>query len=80
MNKFRPQFNETIKSLQLCKLSRQNGENAEKWIGRLQLSAIDCNYKELDRQLKEQFIHSLLDNDMLAQIIRELIKYGKTQK
>ena len=28
-NMFRPKFNETIKSLQVCKLSRQNGENAE---------------------------------------------------
>ena len=28
-SKFRPQFNETIKSLQFHKLGRQNGENAE---------------------------------------------------
>ena len=34
-NKFRPQLNETIKSLQFCKLSRQNGENTEKWMGRI---------------------------------------------
>ena len=34
-NKFKQQFNETIKSLQFCKLSRQDGENAEEWMGRL---------------------------------------------
>ena len=51
-NKFRPKFNETIKSLQFSKLSRQNGENAEEWMGRLWLSAIECKYKELHRQLK----------------------------
>ena len=32
-NKFRPEFNETIKSLQFCKLSRQDAENAEEWMG-----------------------------------------------
>ena len=51
-SKFRPQFNETIKSLQFHKLSRQNWENAEELIGRLKLLPIECNYKELDRQLK----------------------------
>ena len=74
MNKFRPQFNETIKSLQFHKLSRQIGENTEEWIGRLWLSVIEYNYKELDRQLKEQIIPSLNDTDMLAEIIRELTK------
>ena len=34
-NKFKPQFNETIKSLQFCKLSRQTNENAEEQMGRL---------------------------------------------
>ena len=52
INKFRPQFNETIKSLQFHKLSRQNGENAEEWMGKFWLSVIECNYKELNRQLE----------------------------
>ena len=73
-NKFRPQFSETIKSLQFCKLSRQKEENAEEWMGRLWLSAIKCNYKELNRQFKEQFIHGQNDTDMLGEIIRELTK------
>ena len=29
-------------------------------------------YKEVDRQLKEHFIHGLNDNDMFVEIIREL--------
>ena len=65
-NQFRPQFNKTIKSLQFCKLSRQNGENAEEWMGRLWLSVIECNYKQLNRKLKEQFIHGLNDTDVLG--------------
>ena len=74
MNKFGPQFKEMIKPLQFCKLSRQNGENSEEWMGRLSLAAIECKYKEIDRQLKEQFIHGLNDTDILAEIIRELTK------
>ena len=33
--KFKPQFNETIKSLQFRKLYRLEGESAEEWMGRL---------------------------------------------
>ena len=32
-------------------------------MGRLRIAAIECNYKETDRQLKEQFIHWLNDDD-----------------
>ena len=34
--------------------------------------AVECNYKEIDCQLKEQFIHSLNDKTMLDEVIREL--------
>ena len=35
----------------------------------------ECNYKEIDRQLKEQVLFSGLNNEkMLAEIIRELTK------
>ena len=50
--KFKPQFNETIKSLQFRKLYRFKGESAEEWMGRLRIVAAECNYKEIDRQLK----------------------------
>ena len=79
-NKFMPQSNKTTKSLQLWKLSRQNGENAEEWMGRLWLAVIECNYKEIDRQLREQFIHGLNDTDMLREIIQEFTKIMKMQK
>ena len=46
-------------------------------MGGFRLAAVQCNYKEIDRQLKEQFIHGLNDNDMLAEIIRELTKAEK---
>ena len=72
--KFHPAFNETIKLLQFRKLCRLDGENAEAWMGRLRVAASKCNYKECDRQLKEQFIHGLGDKDMLDEIIKELTK------
>ena len=70
-NKVKPQCKETIKPLQFHKSGRQMNENAEDWMGRLRLAPVECNYKEIDRQLKEKFIHGLNDNDMLVEIIRE---------
>ena len=70
--KFKPQYNETIKSLQFQKLYRLDIENVDEWMGRLHVAAAECNYRELDRQLKEQFIHGLSDRCMLDEIIREL--------
>ena len=67
-NKFRPQYSETIKSPQFCKLVRQHNASAEEWMGRLRIASIKCNYKEGDRWLKEQFIHRMNDSDMLVEI------------
>ena len=72
--KFKPQYNETINSLQFWKLIGQSDESVEEWISRLRTAAVKCNYKEIDRQLKEQFIHGLNDEEMLAEIITELTK------
>ena len=58
--------------LQFWKLCRKDGENAEEWKGRLWLTAVECNYQELDRQLKEQFIPWLNDKEMLGEIIKDL--------
>ena len=44
-NKFKPQYNETIKS-KMCKLLRQTNENTEEWMGRIRVAATECNYKE----------------------------------
>ena len=43
-------------------------------MGRLQLAAVECNYKEIDRKLKEEFIHGLNDTQMSIEIICELTK------
>ena len=42
-------------------------------MGWLQTAAAECGYKEVDRQLKEQFIHGPIDKIMLDKIIRELM-------
>ena len=70
--KFWLQFNETIKLLQFRKLCRVEDESAEEWMGHLCMAAAECGYKEIDQQLKEQFIHRLNDRVMLDEIIREL--------
>ena len=70
--KFWLHFNETIKLLQFRKLCRSENENVKEWMGWLQMAAAECGYKEVDRQLKEQFIHGLNDKIMLDKIIRKL--------
>ena len=70
--KFRPQYNQTIKPLQFRQLHRGKGEGVDEWVGRLHMVAAECGYKEIDRQLKEQFIHGLNDKDMLGKVIKEL--------
>ena len=56
---------------------RQANKNMEEWMGRIRVVVIECNYNEMHRQLKEQFIHRLNHSDMLAEIIRELTKTDK---
>ena len=73
-SKFKPQYNEKIKSLQFCKLVRQSTENAKEWMCRLRIATAECNYKEIDRQLKEQFRHGLNDSDMIIETIKEPTK------
>ena len=41
-------------------------------MGRLYMAVVACNYQEVDRQLKEQFIHGLYYKYMLEEIIKEL--------
>ena len=38
--------------------------------GRLRRAIVQCSYREVDKQLKEQFIHGLNDSEMLTEIIR----------
>ena len=78
--KFRPQFNETIKLLQFRKLYRFEGKSAEEWMGRLCMAVAKCNYREVDCQLKEQFIHGLNDKVMLEEVIRELMAKNNNEQ
>ena len=68
------QSNETIKSLQFCKLVRHYNENAEEWMGSLTILATKCNYNDTDRQLKQPFIQGLNDSGMMVEITRKLTK------
>ena len=44
-------------------------------MGRLRTAVVECKYKDI--QLKEQFIHGLKDDEMLAEVIKELNKGGE---
>ena len=48
-------------------------------MGRLWIAVVECNYKEVDRQLKEQFIHGLNDRVMLDEIVRELMAKNSSE-
>ena len=45
----------------------------QEWLGRLEVKAADCKYKEKNRTLKEQFISDINDEAIRAKIIKELI-------
>ena len=70
--KLKLQYNKTINSLQCRKLVWLESKNVEEWMGKLHVVAVECNYREVDRQLKEQFIHGLNDKYMFKEIIKEL--------
>ena len=54
-----------------------SNESVEEWMDRLRTAVVECKYKEVKRQIKEQFIHGLNDDEMLAEVIRELTKCGE---
>ena len=41
---------------------------------REECATAECNYNKIDRQLKEQFIHGLNDDDMMIEIMRKHIR------
>ena len=69
---FKPQFNETILSLQYCKLSRTKSKSSEEWMGHVKFRANECNYKKHHSQLKEHFINGIHGEMMTAKIIKQL--------
>ena len=48
--KFKQQHNETIWSLQYCKLKRKGLQYAQEWMGRLSIQATECKYQEYERR------------------------------
>ena len=61
--KFKPWHNKII-LMQHRKLCRAENESAEEWMGLFRTKANECNYKECDRQLKEQFRKGINDEKM----------------
>ena len=53
-------------------MARESNGSMQEWMGRT--VAVECIYQEIDRQLKEQFMHGLNDEEMPAEIIRKLTK------
>ena len=48
-------------------------------MGRLRIAAAECNHKEIDWQLKEQFIHGLNDSAVITEIVHELTVINDTK-
>ena len=48
-NKFKPQYNETIKALQFRKIYQYDDENMEEWMGRLWIAVVEFNYQDIER-------------------------------
>ena len=52
--KFKPQYNETILSLQYCKLTTEEKENTEEWMGHMRVKHMNVSIK---RQEAKRAIH-----------------------
>ena len=73
-NTFKPQYNEITT---ISQVSQQHNDNAEKLMDWPRIAVVDRNYKEIDMQLKEQFIHGLNDDGMIIEISKEHISIKK---
>ena len=62
-----------IISLQYHKLQRENNESAKEWMGSLRTKAAECQCKEYERLLTEQFIRG-----QMVMIINKILKEGAT--
>ena len=49
---------------------REEKESAEEWMGHLGVKTKECEYKERDMRLKEQFINGINGDDMITEIIK----------
>ena len=51
-DKFKPQHNETVLSLQYCKLTSQQKENIKEWMVCQRIKTNESEYKEGEKRLK----------------------------
>ena len=69
---FKPQHIKAILSMQYCKLGREQNINVGEWIGTLDLNPMSAVTKKKDRRLKEQFIKSIRNEEVMTEIMRKL--------
>ena len=69
---FKPWHNRIIISLQYCMLHKRNNEFVQKRIGRLSTKTVECQYKEYNMLLTEQFICGLNEDGMISEILNEV--------
>ena len=50
----------------------EENESAQEWMGRLCIKAAECNYKEHDRWLKQQFINALHNEEIMKEKLKQL--------
>ena len=77
---FKPQHNQTIQSLQFYKLTWEQNEKAEEWMGYLRCEVNEYVYRQRDRKLKEQFLSGIIYEEIMTEIIRELTAIKETNK
>ena len=68
-DKFQPQHNETIFSLQYFLINQGTNENAKKGISLLRIKENKYGYKEKDRRLKQQIFKNIYDETWGSQRI-----------
>ena len=59
-------------SVQYQILHRKSNESAQECIGRLWVKVTECEYKEYNGLLIEQFINGLHDQGMISETLREV--------
>ena len=69
-SKFKLPYNRIVILLQYHKLHRKSIWSTQEWMGRLRNKTKECQHKDYDRSLTEQFINGLNDNEMVDGILR----------
>ena len=53
-------------------MHRKGIKSTHEWMDRLHIKVMECTHKECDRQVKEQFINSIDNEEIMQEIITEL--------